>query len=450
ARATKRAKEVGMRKVAGAYKHQLVAQFLSESILTAFVSLVIALGITLMALNWLNEFTGKTLQLNQFTHAPTVAIVIAATLLVGAVAGIYPALVISAFKPAMILKGPASSGGRGGIRKILVVAQFSVSIVLLIATVVIIRQLDFMNTRDLGYNKDQVVTLGNEVGDRYEAFRNELLGNAAIRNVSRSSRVPTGRLLDSSGAQVQKGDSLASTDVTIKNVRVDQDFFSTYDIPLVSGRNFSREIKSDDSLAFILNQNAVSMIGWTEEEALGKVFQYGGTTGQVIGVVQDFHFESLHEPIVPLVFHQSPNYGNLSVAIASADMQQGLQHLEKVWKEFVPLNPFAYQFLSETYRQLYSSEQKQSQLFIVFSGLAIFIASLGLFGLATFNTLQRIKEIGIRKVLGASMGSILKLLTREIVLLILLANLIAWPIAWYLMDEWLSSFAYRITMGLSG
>ncbi|HLT72050.1 MAG TPA: FtsX-like permease family protein, partial [Cyclobacteriaceae bacterium] len=413
-------------------------------------SLVIALGITLMALNWLNEFTGKTLQLNQFTHAPTVAIVIAATLLVGAVAGIYPALVISAFKPAMILKGPASSGGRGGIRKILVVAQFSVSIVLLIATVVIIRQLDFMNTRDLGYNKDQVVTLGNEVGDRYEAFRNELLGNAAIRNVSRSSRVPTGRLLDSSGAQVQKGDSLASTDVTIKNVRVDQDFFSTYDIPLVSGRNFSREIKSDDSLAFILNQNAVSMIGWTEEEALGKVFQYGGTTGQVIGVVQDFHFESLHEPIVPLVFHQSPNYGNLSVAIASADMQQGLQHLEKVWKEFVPLNPFAYQFLSETYRQLYSSEQKQSQLFIVFSGLAIFIASLGLFGLATFNTLQRIKEIGIRKVLGASMGSILKLLTREIVLLILLANLIAWPIAWYLMDEWLSSFAYRITMGLSG
>ena len=450
ARATKRAKEVGMRKVAGAYKHQLVAQFLSESMLTAFVSLIIAVGITLIALSWLNAFTGKTLQLNQFTHAPTAVIVVAATLLVGAIAGIYPALLLSSFKPALILKGPASSRGRGGIRKVLVVAQFSVSIILLIATVVTIRQLDFMNTRDLGYSKDQVVTLGNGLGDRYEAFRNELLGNAAIRNVSRSSRVPTGRLLDSQGAQVQKGDTLASTDVTIKNVRVDHDFFSTYDIPLTSGRNFSREIKSDDSLAFILNQTAVSMIGWTEEEAVGKVMQYGGTKGQVIGVVKDFHFESLHEPIVPLVFHQSPNYGNLSVAIGGADMQQGLQHLEKVWKEFVPLSPFAYQFLSETYRQLYSSEQKQSQLFIIFSGLAIFIASLGLFGLATFNTLQRIKEIGIRKVLGASVGSILKLLTREIVLLILLANLIAWPIAWYLMDEWLSSFAYRITMGLSG
>lgn len=450
ARATKRAKEVGMRKVAGAFKHQLVAQFLSESMLTAFVSFIIALGMTLMALTWLNEFTGKTLQLNHFTHAPTVAIVVVATLLVGAVAGMYPALVISAFKPALILKGPVSSRGRGDIRKVLVVAQFAVSIVLLIATVVTIRQLDFMNTRDLGYSKDQVVTLGNGLGDRYEAFRNELLGNAAIRNVSRSSRVPTGRLLDSQGAQVQKGDTLASTDVTIKNVRVDHDFFSTYDIPLVSGRNFSREIRSDDSLAFILNQTAVSMIGWSDEEAVGKVMQYGGTKGQVIGVVQDFHFESLHEPIVPLVFHQSPGYGNLSVAIGSADMQQGLQHLEKVWKEFVPLSPFAFQFLSETYRQLYSSEQKQSRLFIIFSGLAIFIASLGLFGLATFNTLQRIKEIGIRKVLGASVGSILRLLTREIVVLILLANLIAWPIAWYLMDEWLGSFAYRITMGLSG
>src|SRR5690606_4821479 len=186
-----------------------------------------------------------------------------------------------------------------------------------------IRQLDFMNTRDLGYNKDQIITLGNGVGDRYEAFRNELLGNAAIRNVSRSSRIPTGRLLDSQGAQVQKGDSLASTDVTIKNVRVDHDFFNTYEIPFVSGRSSSREIKSDDSLAFILNETAVGMIGWKNDEAVGKIIQYGGTKGQVIGVVKDFHFESLHEPIVPLVFHMSPFYGTLSVAIDGAGMQQG-------------------------------------------------------------------------------------------------------------------------------
>lgn len=231
---------------------------------------------------------------------------------------------------------------------------------------------------------------------------------------------------------------------------MDWDFFSTYDIPLVSGRNFSREIKSDDSLAFVLNQTAVDMIGWTDEEAVGKVFQHGEVKGQIIGVAQDFHFESLHEPIVPLVFLLSRNYGNLSVAIGGGDMQQGLQHLEKVWKEFLPDRPFHYQFLSEKYRQLYSSEQKQSQLFIIFSGLAIFIASLGLFGLATFNTLQRIKEIGIRKVLGASVGSILRLLTREIILLILLANLIAWPVAWYFMNQWLNSFAYRISMGLGG
>lgn len=453
ARATKRAKEVGMRKVAGAFKHQLVAQFLSESTLTACMAFVIALGITAVALPWLNDFTGKTLQLTQFTHAPAVAFIIAATLLVGAVAGIYPALVLSTFKPALILKGQSQAGRKGGIRKVLVVAQFSVSIVLLIATAVTIRQLDFLNTRDLGYNKDQVVVLGYDsdgLGDRYEAFRNEIMRNVAIRDVSRSSRVPTGRLLDSQGAQVQKGDSMASTDVTIKNVRADYDFFNTYEIPLVSGRNFSREVKSDDSLAFILNETAVSMIGWANDEAVGKVIQYGGTKGQVIGVAKDFHFESLHEPIVPLVFHMSPSYGNLSVAIGGASMQQGLQHLEKVWKEFLPLRPFDYSFLSERYRQLYSSEQKQSQLFIIFSGLAIFIASLGLFGLATFNTLQRLKEIGIRKVLGASIASILRLLTSEIILLIFVANLIAWPVAWYLMDAWLGTFAYRISMGMTG
>lgn len=227
-------------------------------------------------------------------------------------------------------------------------------------------------------------------------------------------------------------------------MRIDSEFFDTYQIPIVNGRNFSTEIKSDDSLSFVINEAAVRMIGWTNEEAIGKMFQNGNVKGQVIGVVKDFHFESLHEKIIPIVFHMEPNYRRMSVRVDGADFQGGIQQLEKVWHEFLPERPFEYKFLSDRYKELYDNEQKQSQLFVIFSGLAIFIASLGLFGLATFNTLQRTKEIGIRKVMGASITSILQLLTKEIVYMILIANVIAWPIAWYLTSQWLDGFAYRI------
>lgn len=450
ARATKRAKEVGLRKVVGAFKTQLIVQYLSESILVALFALVIAIGLTSLSIGWLNDFTGKSLQLNLITHASVITIIIAATVLVGAIAGIYPAFVISGFKPALTLKSQSgSTKGRSGVRKVLVVAQFATSIVLIIATVIIFQQLNYMNNRELGYTKDRVITLryyNDGLENSYDAFYNELVKNSAIKNVSRSSRIPTGRLLDSNGAQVQKGDTLASTDVVIKNVRVDHTFFDTYGITLLSGRNFSREIKSDDSLAFVLNESAVKMIGWSADDAIGKVFQYGDSKGQVISVVKDFHFESLHEPIVPLVFHISPFYNRFSIAIAGNNMQTGIAHVEKVWKEFLPQRPFEYSFLTDQYKDLYEGEQKQSQLFVVFSGLAIFIASLGLFGLATFNTLQRIKEIGIRKVLGASIPNILRLLSTEIVILILIANIIAWPVAWYFMNQWLDGFAYRVNM----
>ena len=304
-----------------------------------------------------------------------------------------------------------------------------------------------MNDRNLGYNKDQIVTLRffNELASSYDAFYNELLKHSSIRNAARSSRIPTSRLLDSQGsAQVQKGDSLANTNVVLKNIRIDQEFFDTYEIPFVAGRDFSKEIKTDDSLAFVLNESAVAMIGMTPDEILTRDFQYGGVRGRVIGVVKDFHFESLHEPIVPLVFHPARFFGNISVQVPGSQMQDALAHIEKVWKEFVPQRPFEYSFLSMQYEDLYSGERKQGQLFIAFSALAIFIASLGLFGLATFNTLQRIKEIGIRKVLGASVVNIVQLLSREMIILILIANVIAWPVAWYFMDQWLDTFAYRI------
>ena len=453
ARATKRAKEVGMRKVVGAFKNQLIVQYLSESVMIAIFALILGLGFSKVSINWLNTFTGKSLSFSLMNDWPLLLGLIGFSIVVGILAGLYPALVLSGFKPALVLKGQQGSAkGNGLLRKSLVVAQFSISIVLLIATAITFQQLGYLNNRNLGYNKDQVVTLPyyDELSDSYESFYNELVKFSGIKILGRSSRIPTGRLLDSQGPPlIMKGDSLVNSTVTTKYVTVDFDFFKTYDIGFAAGRDFSKEIPTDDTLAFIVNESAAKSYGWKDlNDAINKDFNYGGTTGKLIGIVKDFHFESLHQQIVPLVFYIG-NYNNISVKIAGTDMKQGMEHLERIWKEFLPKRPFSYTFLSDNYRKLYDDEQKQGQLFTIFSGLAIFIACLGLFGLATFNTLQRVKEIGIRKVLGASVPSILTLLSKEIVVLILLANLLAWPLAWFFMNKWLDSFAYHIDMDLA-
>jgi putative ABC transport system permease protein len=452
ARATKRAKEVGMRKVSGALKQQLVAQYLSESVLIALFALIITLSFSWFSLQWLNSFTGKELSLNLFSNWPLSLGLLGFAVLVGVLAGIYPAFIISGFQPVLILKGQqGATRGKGGIRKTLVVMQFSISIILMIATAITFQQLNFLNQRELGYGKDQVITLlyYPDLAASYDAFYNELIKHTAIKNVSRSSRIPTGRLLDSQGAaQIQKGDSMTTANVVIKSIRSDHEFFDAYEVPFVAGRNFSKEVKTDDSLGFVLNEAAVKMLGVTNEDVLTRDFQYGNVKGRVLGVVRDFHFESLHEEIIPMVFQPSPFYNWLSVKISGNHAQQAIAHLENTWKEFLPHQPFEFNFLSQQYQQLYESEKKQGQLFTLFSCLAIVIASLGLFGLTTFNTLQRVKEIGIRKVLGASTTHILGILSKEIVILVLIANLVAWPTAWYFMNEWLSSFAYHVNLNL--
>ena len=450
ARATKRAKEVGMRKAVGAHKNQLISQYLSESVLTAFFALLLAIGLSVLAIDWLNLFTKKELTLNLFSNLSIG--LIGFTLFVGFLAGIYPAFVISGFKPVEVLKGKQGTvPGKGGLRKALVISQFAISIVLIIATAITSQQLGYLNSRNLGYDRDQVVVLPyyNDLENTYESFYNELIKSSAIKNAARSSRVPTGRLLDDQGTpSITKGDSLFDSGITTKYVTTDYEFINTFGIDLVAGRNFSKEIPTDDSLAFIVNEAAVRKYGWkTPEEGINKDYTYGGVKGKLIGVVKDFHFESLHQEIIPMIFFPD-YYNNLSVKIAGKNVQEGISYLEKVWKEFLPKRPFDYQFLSENYSRLYEAEQKQSQLFTIFSGLAIFIACLGLFGLATFNTLQRVKEIGIRKVLGASVPSILTLLSKEIVILIVIANLIAWPLAWYFMGLWLDTFAYHIDMDI--
>lgn len=454
ARATKRAKEVGLRKTVGAFRNQLIGQYLSESVLISFLGLAIAVGFAWVALGWLNQFTGKNLAFGFTENWPLTLGLVGFALIVGLLAGIYPAFVISSFKPALVLKGQQGSvQGKGGIRKTLVVAQFAISIVLIIATLVTSQQLNFMNNTSLGFDKDRLVTLTyyNELGANYDAFYNELIKSSSIKTAGRSSRVPTGRLLDSQGASMVVDGKLVPSTVTLKMVTTDYEFFSTYGISFAAGRDFSQSVKTDDSLAYVINEASVKALGWkSNEEVIGKDFQYGGVTGKIIGVVKDFHFESLHQQIVPMIFLpvKQSFYNNLSVKIAGSNFQEGLDHLQKVWKSFLPIRPFEYQFTSDRYQRLYDSEQKENQLFRIFSGLAIFIASLGLFGLATFNTLQRIKEIGIRKVLGASVPNILSLLSKEIIVLILIANAVAWPIAWIFMGKWLDTFAYHIDMNV--
>jgi putative ABC transport system permease protein len=451
ARATKRGKEVGLRKVVGAFKKQLITQHLSESIMTAFFAFLLAIALTSLAIPWLNDFTGKSIQLQQYVNASTILTILGMMIVIGIIAGLYPAFVISSFKPALILKGQNGSiKGSGGIRKTLVVVQFSISIIMIVATLITYQQLNFLNDQELGYAKDQVVTIDYEddISKRYETFYHELTKNQAIINAGRSSIVPTGRLLNYQGTSIQKGDSLVATDIVMKDVRIDHDFFATYQIPFVSGRNFSKEIITDDSLGFVINETAAKMIGLTNEEAVGQVLQNGQTKGRIIGVVKDFHFESLHEPIVPAVFIGQNDFNTISILISESEMKPALAHLEKVWNQFVPHQPFSYSFLSDRYSDLYKSEKSQNELFIIFAALAIFIASMGLFGLATFNTLQRSKEVSIRKVLGAPVGSILQLLSQEILILILIANVISWPIAWYFMSEWLDGFAYHIDMNV--
>jgi putative ABC transport system permease protein len=454
ARATKRAKEVGLRKVVGAFKNQLVMQYLSESVLIAFLSLILAFALSAAGLELLNDFTGKDLSLSILTDIGFLTALIAFALVIGILAGIYPAFVISSFKPALTLKGQQGSArGKLGLRRGLVVAQFAISIILIIATIITFQQLNYINTRDLGYAKDQIITLPNynELGESYDAFYNEVTKSSMIRNIGRSSRVPTGRLLDSYGsAKIVKGDSLIDAPLDLKTIVIDPEFFPTYSIEMAAGRNFSKAIPTDDSLAFIINEAAAREVGWTNyREHIDQEFQYDGTKGKLIGIVKDFHFESLHQRIVPMIFLvRTDRFNTLSFKIEGDKAKEGIQYLESKWKEFLPARPFNFQFLNDRYRELYESEQKQSQLFTTFSGLAIFIASLGLFGLATFNAMQRVKEIGIRKVLGASVPHLLGLLSKEIIILILVANVIAWPVAYYFMKDWLNSFAYHIDMNV--
>ena len=288
-----------------------------------------------------------------------------------------------------------------------------------------------------------------ELSDRYDAFRTELLSNANIRNVGRSSRIPTGRLLDAMGASMASGDTLAPVTAPIKFVMADYDFVPTYGVKVVAGRGFSRDFGTDTG-SFLINEAAARVLGFkTNEEVVGKNFGYGNRRGKLIGVFNDFHFESMHQKIVPLVLlmPRTPNnYGRISVKVSGSGTASALASIEQSWKKFLPETPYQYNFLDENFERLYQAESRQKTLFTIFACLAIFIACLGLFGLSAFAISQRIREIGIRKVLGANVSTIVSLLSKDFLKLVGIAAVFAFPIAWYAMNQWLQDFAYRITI----
>ncbi|MFC6103491.1 ABC transporter permease [Olivibacter domesticus] len=449
ARSALRAREIGVRKVVGANKSELIAQFLSESILICWVAAFISFLLTWLLLPLLNNLSGQTLSMSLLLKAQILIPLLLLPFFIGIVSGIYPAIFLSSFRPVKVLKGLFKNSEKAfSLRKILVVIQFSISIILIVSTAIVFQQLSFIQNKSLGFNKEQVIILNNNDGldQSFQSFRNSLTTNTAIQDVARSSRIPSGRLLDAQGAQINLGNSLAPSKADIKYLRVDEGFIPTYGISMLSGRNFKGQDGSDTS-SFVLNQAAVRALGiQSNEEALGKQFKYGDQMGQIAGVMNDFNFESLHQRILPLVLSVSTgenDYNRISIRV-SGDVQRAVQHIEATWKKYLPEVPFDYTFLDSRFADLYKAEHQQQVIFSVFAGVAIFIACLGLFGLSAFTITQRVKEIGIRKVLGASIGSIVRLLSKDFLLLVALAALVAFPIAWFAMSSWLSDFAYRI------
>ncbi|HEY4111167.1 ABC transporter permease [Puia sp.] len=455
ARSTLRAKEIGIRKVSGAQRYEIIAQFLSESVLIAWLAILLAAGLTLLLLPWLNGLSGLHLSAQILLHWYVLLPLCLTPFVVGILSGIYPALFMSSFQPVKVLKGLFKAGGKTvNFRKVLVVLQFSISIVLLISTAIVFQQLHYMQNASLGFDKDQVLTLryNNGLDQTYESFRNALQEDPHVLATTRSSRIPSGRLLDEQGAQSESGDSLRPVNADIKYVAVDHDFVKTYGIPIVAGRDFSRNYATD-STGYLLNEAATKVLGIkTPQEMVGRNFAYGGVKGKVVGIMGNFNFEDMHQSILPIIFIIPPaaqagnTYGNISVKLAGANINTTMAHIEKVWKRYLPEVPYEYTFLNERFQKLYKTEQQQGSLFTTFAGIAIFIACLGLLGLSAFAISQRIKEIGVRKVLGASTSSIITLLSTDFLKLVAVAALIAFPIAWFTMHNWLRDFAYRISI----
>lgn len=453
ARSAKRAVEVGLRKVVGADRGSLIKQFIGESMLLATIALIGSILLVMLILPYFNSFLNINLDINLLQNLSQLAGLIGVVLFVGLVAGSYPAFFLSGFQPANVLKGSfKAAGSHRRFRSVLVVTQFTISIALIACMAIVYNQLEFMRTKDLGFDRENIVVLpaSNQITMNYENVRQRLLNHPGIINVSVSSRVPSGRLLDSQGTTAEVDGELQQINTRIADIHVSHNFMDTFGINLVAGRDFDINLASDSTEAFILNEAAVKAVGWAgPEAAIGKEFRYGGRSGRVIGVTNDFNFESLHQSIAPIVFLIPQNrIRNVAVKVRGNMRTETLDYLEEQWAILRPGFPFTYYFVEENFDQQYASEERLGHIFGYFSLLAVIIAALGLFGLASFTAQQRIKEIGIRKVLGAKVSQIVMLLSQKFTLLVIIAFALAVPAAWFAMNQWLQEFAYQIDISL--
>jgi len=448
ARSTDRAREVGMRKVVGSARGQIVGQFLSESFFTTCLALGLSVVIAWLALPWLSAISGTTLSISA-SNAPELGIFLAAMLLiVGLLAGLYPAFVLAGFEPISVLKGSFRSSKKGrSLRVSLVVFQFSLSIALIATTAIVQKQLHFIQSMDMGYDRDQVMLLDmvdQTMGQNINSFRDALSSHSSFSAVGTAGNVP-GRTF---GRTSVRPEGASEDDIWIWSVfGVSPETLPTLGIEIAEGRNFSREMSTDSTGVVLINETAVTQLGW--DNPLERRIYRGpqDSTGlQVIGIVKDFHFAGIHQNIEPvMIVPLNTNPGNLLAArIRPGQMKEALAFAEQTWIDLYPEYPFSYTFLDTEFDNLYVRDQNTGRIVNVFSTLAILIACLGLFGLASYSTVQRTKEIGVRKTMGASSSRIIRLLVMDFIRWVVVANFIAWPLAWYASSQWLDSFAYRI------
>jgi len=449
ARSSQRAKEVGMRKVLGAYRPQLLGQFFGESAVLTGVAFMLAIMLVLLLLPAFSTLSGKALSLKTLGDKNFCFGVLGIGLITGLLSGCYPALILSSFKPVKAFKGNIQGSSKGYVfRRVMVVFQFFLTITLIIGTVVVYKQLQFVQDREMGFDKDHLVILpvSDEIRDKYDVFKRELLENPSIINVSGSVSSPSWGY-DNTTLNVDWAGKRPDQEILMRGVGVDYDFFKTMKIELLKGRPFSKAF-STDTVNYMLNESAVQAMGF--EEPVGKTFRFGEKAGTIVGIVRDYHFRSLRVPIQPLFLriYSSRWLRFLFVRMESNRIPQTMAFVEEKWMTFSPNTPFQFMFVNDLLNSMYRTEQRIGVLFKYFTVLAIAIACLGLFGLAAFIAEQRTKEIGIRKVLGASGSSIVVLLSKEFGKWIILANIIAWPVGYFTMNQLLKNYAYKIRIGI--
>ncbi|MBN3583184.1 ABC transporter permease [Algoriphagus aestuarii] len=461
ARSSNRAKEVGIRKVMGSFRSHLIRQFLMESILLSVISFLIAIPIVALLLPVFNDLAGRTLSI-PFSQVTFYGILIVGAIGTGLLAGTYPSFFLSGFKPVSILKGKVASGMKSGmIRSTLVVFQFSISIILIIATIAVFNQLNYIQNKKIGFNKDQIITIDDiyALGDQAEAFKREILSNSMMESGTITGYLPVAGTWRSDTPWWAEGKDPKQTEnlVSLQNWRVDYDYVKTMGMEIAEGRDFSMDFPSDSS-AVILNETAAKNFNFDGDPIGQKIYTMAGDNENldmnnlenktVVGIVKNFHFESLKENIGSVMFFLSKRpQGIASFRFSANNTDQVIQFVESKWNEFAPGQPFTYSFLDDRFGNMYAAETRLGKVFGIFAGFAIVIACLGLFALTAFTAEQRTKEIGIRKVLGSSIGSIIVLLSKEFAKLVLIAFLIATPVAWYAMRKWLEDYQFKQDLG---